>query len=59
MIARERIIAVAILAVLLPVVAGIDGLAVLLLVDFALLGMVVTEHLRIEERTSSMISDRT
>jgi low temperature requirement protein LtrA len=57
-IARERIIAVVILAVLLPIVAGIDGLAVLLLVDFALLGMVVTEHLRVEERVSSMLTGR-
>ncbi len=48
MIARERLIAIALLAVLLPVAAGIDGLAVLLLVDIILAGMVVTEHIRIE-----------
>jgi low temperature requirement protein LtrA len=47
-IARERIIAVVILAVLLPVVAQVNGLWVLALVDFALAGMVITEHIRIE-----------
>lgn len=47
-IARERIIAVVILAVLLPVVAGINGLWVLALVDVVMVGMVITEHLRIE-----------
>ena len=50
-VARQRLIAVVLLGALLPLVAKINGLWVLALVDFILAGMVVTEHLRIERRT--------
>lgn len=51
-VAKERLIAVALLAALLPFVATISGLWVLIAIDFILAGMVFTEHLRIEGRSA-------
>ena len=47
-IAKERLIAIGIVAVGLPLMADLDGLIVLAVLDLVLLGMLVTEHLRIE-----------
>jgi low temperature requirement protein LtrA len=47
-VAKERLIAVVLLAAVLPFVTELDGVWVLALVDFILAGMVVTEHIRVE-----------
>lgn len=47
-VAKERLIALAVVAVALPLLADVRGLVVLAVLDLVLLGMLFAEHVRIE-----------
>lgn len=53
-VAKERLVAVVVVAVALPLLAEVRGLIVLAILDLVLLGMLIAEHLRIERPSTAV-----